>query len=102
MDLARKVKKKHEEPVQTGKYPKQDPADPQLVDEDSIVTAMPIDWVYEHGFYLLHGSFRSHVGNEAFEVFGQWVEILPNRRGGTSAGEILPQDWSADLMGRWG
>jgi hypothetical protein len=77
LDLARKVQKKHEEAVKTGKYPKQDPADPQPVDEDSIVTATPIDRVYEHGFYPLHGGFRSHVGDAAFEIFDQWVEILP-------------------------
>jgi replicative DNA helicase len=77
LDLAKKVKRKHEMGVATGTYPKQDPSDPVLVDEASTVTATPIDRVYEHGFYPLVGSFRNKPGEEHFEVFAQWVEILP-------------------------
>lgn len=77
MDLARKIQKKHEEGVKTGKYPTQDEiADPALVDEGNVVTATPIDRVYEHGFYPLQGGFRANVkGN--YEIFDQWLEILP-------------------------
>jgi hypothetical protein len=77
MDLARKIQKKHQEGVKNGQFPKQDEiADPQLVDEDNVVTSTPIDRVYEHGFYPLQGGFRANVkGN--YEIFDQWLEILP-------------------------
>jgi hypothetical protein len=77
MDLAKKIQKKHQDGVKNGKYPKQDEvADPTLVDEDNVVTATPIDRVYEHGFYPLEGGFRANVtGN--YEIFDQWLEILP-------------------------
>jgi hypothetical protein len=77
MDLAKKIQKKHEEGVQNGVYPKQDEvADPTLVDAENVVTATPIDRVYEHGFYPLQGGFRANVtGN--YEIFDQWLEILP-------------------------
>lgn len=77
MDLAKKVKKKYREGIEAGQYPKQDEvADPALVDEENTVTATPIDRVYEHGFFPLEGSFRANVGKN-FEIFDQWVEILP-------------------------
>ncbi len=76
-DLGRKIKRKYEEGVQTGKYPKQDEvSDPALVDEENTVTATPIDRVYEHGFFPLEGSFRANVGKD-YEIFDQWLEILP-------------------------
>jgi len=77
MDLAKKVQKKHQDGVKNGKYPKQEElADPSLVDEANVVTATPIDRVYEHGFYPLQGGFRANVqGN--YEIFDQWLEILP-------------------------
>jgi hypothetical protein len=77
MDLAKKIQKKHGEAVKNGQYPKQDEiADPALVDEANVVTATPIDRVYEHGFYPLQGGFRANVqGN--YEIFDQWLEILP-------------------------
>ena len=40
------------------------------------VSATPIDKVYEHGFYPLQGGFRA-VTSEPFEVFDQWIEVLP-------------------------
>ena len=77
MDLAKKIQKKHAEGVQSGKYPTQDEiADPQLVDEANVVTATPIDRVYEHGFYPLQGGFRANV-QKNYEIFDQWLEILP-------------------------
>jgi hypothetical protein len=76
-DLAKKIKKKYEDGLKTGKYPKEsEVSDPALVDEENTVTATPIDRVYEHGFYPLNGSFRANVeGN--YEIFDQWVEVLP-------------------------
>jgi hypothetical protein len=77
MDLAKKIKKKYEEGIETGTYPKQDEiAEPALVDEGNTVTATPIDRVYEHGFFPLNGSFRANVGKN-YEIFDQWIEILP-------------------------
>jgi hypothetical protein len=77
MDLAKKIKKKYDEGIETGIYPKQDEvSDPALVDEENTVTATPIDRVYEHGFFPLLGSFRANVGKN-YEIFDQWIEILP-------------------------
>ncbi|HNO71185.1 MAG TPA: peptidoglycan-binding protein [Bacteroidia bacterium] len=77
MDLAKKVKKKYQEGIETGKYPKQsEVSDPALVDEESTVTTTPIDRVYEHGFFPLQNSFKLHVGKN-YEIFDQWIEILP-------------------------
>lgn len=77
MDLAEKMRRKHEEGIETGKYPKADEvSDPALVDEENTVTATPIDRVYEHGFFPLENSFRANVGKN-YEIFDQWIEILP-------------------------
>ena len=77
MDLAEKVRRKHEEGVRAGTFPKQDEvSDPTLVDAENTVTATPIDRVYEHGFFPLEGSFRLNVGKN-YEIFDQWIEILP-------------------------
>jgi hypothetical protein len=77
MDLAKKIKKKYQEGIETGKYPKADEvSDPALVDEENTVTATPIDRVYEHGFFPLEGGFRVSVGKN-YEIFDQWLEILP-------------------------
>lgn len=47
-----------------------------LINDDNVVSAIPIDKVYEHGFYPLKGGFRASIpGN--FKVFSQWVEVLP-------------------------
>ncbi|MGL6234669.1 MAG: hypothetical protein ACRC20_04935 [Segniliparus sp.] len=77
MDLAEKVRRKYQEGIQTGTFPKPgEVADPQLVDDENTVTATPIDRVYEHGFFPLQGSFRADVAGN-YEIFDQWVEILP-------------------------
>ena len=77
MDLAEKIKRKHEEGIKTGQYPNaSEVSDPALVDEDSVVTSTPIDRVYEHGFFPLKGSFRANVGG-VYEIFDQWIEVLP-------------------------
>jgi len=78
-DLCKKVNKKYQEGLESGKYPKQDPADPQLIDADNVVTATPIDRVYEHGFYPLVGGFRNKVAENDpfFPTIAQWTEILP-------------------------
>jgi len=77
MDLARKIEQKYQDGLKTGRYPTQDEiSDPALVDEENIVTATPIDRVYEHGFFPLEGGFRANV-SENYEIFDQWIEILP-------------------------
>ncbi|GAA5025799.1 hypothetical protein ACFQRL_12540 [Microbacterium fluvii] len=76
-DLGAKVRRKHEEAVSKGTFPKaSEVADPQLVDEDNVVTSTPIDRVYEHGFFPLQGGFRANVSDD-YEVFDQWLEIVP-------------------------
>lgn len=47
-----------------------------VIDDRNTVNATPVDKVYEHGFYPLQHSFRAE-SNENFEVFDQWVEVLP-------------------------
>jgi hypothetical protein len=77
MDLAKKIQKKYQEGIETGKYPKlSEVSDPALVEEENLVTATPIDRVYEHGSFPLEGSFRVNVGKN-YEIFDQWIEILP-------------------------
>jgi hypothetical protein len=77
IDLARKIKKKHQDGLINGKYPKQDEvANPELVDAENVVTSTPIDRVYEHGFYALKDGFRANVGGN-YEIFDQWIEVLP-------------------------
>lgn len=76
-DLAERIRRKHEAGVRAGEYPKaSEVSDPQLVDEGSVVTATPIDRVYEHGFFPLADSFRANVGDN-YEIFDQWIEVLP-------------------------
>jgi hypothetical protein len=76
-DLAAKVRRKHEDAVAKGTFPKaSEVADPQLVDEDNVVTSTPIDRVYEHGFFPLEGGFRANVSDD-YEIFDQWLEIVP-------------------------
>jgi hypothetical protein len=76
-DLGEKVRRKYQEGIATGRYPKaSEVSDPALVDEENTVTATPIDRVYEHGFFPLEGSFRANVGQN-YEIFDQWIEILP-------------------------
>jgi hypothetical protein len=40
------------------------------------VHSTPVDRVYEHGFYPLQGGFKATVSDD-FEVFDQWIEIVP-------------------------
>jgi hypothetical protein len=65
------VAKKHADSLKVGRYPTEE------INDDNRVSAMPIDKVYEHGFYPLQGGFRVMPGTEGFEVFDQWVEVLP-------------------------
>jgi hypothetical protein len=76
-DLAERIRRKHAAGMESGQYPKPgEVSDPQLVDADSMVTATPIDRVYEHGFFPLANSFRANVDGH-YEIFDQWVEVLP-------------------------
>lgn len=65
------VAKKHDQSNEVAKYP------PEEINDDNKVLATPIDRVYEHGFYPLQGGFRVKPVGEEFEVFDQWVEVLP-------------------------
>jgi hypothetical protein len=67
-DLAKKINAKHAASLETDVYPKQDPADPELVDPTNTVTSTPIDRVYEHGFYPLVGGFRNKTNDEHFSL----------------------------------
>jgi hypothetical protein len=64
------VAQKHADSMKVGRYPTDE------IHDDNKVSATPIDKVYEHGFYPLQGGFRT-VPAAAFEVFDQWVEVLP-------------------------
>ncbi len=65
------VAEKHDDSLKVGRYPSEE------IDDDNRVSATPIDKVYEHGFYPLDGGFRATPGTEDFQVFDQWVEVLP-------------------------
>jgi len=66
------VAKKHEESMKVNKYPTDE------INDDNRVSATPVDKVYEHGFYPLQGGFRVMPEEDKdFEVFDQWVEVLP-------------------------
>ena len=69
--LAEKVKQKHLDAIKTSIADPENPGDPE-----NTVTATPVDKVYEHGFYPLKDGFKAQVG-EDFEVFDQWIEVLP-------------------------
>lgn len=64
------VADKHAKSIQTGRYP------PDEINDDNRVSATPVEKVFEHGFYPLKGGFRA-VTQELFEVFDQWIEVLP-------------------------
>ena len=68
--LCAEVALKHQQSLQVGRYPQEE------INDDSRVSATPIDKVYEHGFYPLAGGFRA-VTSSAYEVFDQWIEVLP-------------------------
>ena len=65
------VAEKHSGAVKVGRYPSDE------INDDNRVSATPVDKVYEHGFYPLQGGFRAEPGTEDFEVFDQWIEVLP-------------------------
>lgn len=69
--LCDQVSTKHAQSNTVGRYPTDE------TNDDNRVSATPVDKVYEHGFYPLQGGFRVAPGGEAFEVFDQWVEVLP-------------------------
>ena len=64
------VAAKHESSMKVAKYPVDE------INDDNKVSATPIDKVYEHGFYPNKDGFKLLMGDD-FEVFDQWVEILP-------------------------
>jgi len=47
----------------------------QTVDGE-VQSYLPTEKVFEHGFYPLQGGFKAG-GATPFEIFDQWVEILP-------------------------
>ena len=65
------VAAKHEAALKVSRYPSDE------INDDNRVSATPVEKVYEHGFYPLQGGFRALPGTEDFEVFDQWVEVLP-------------------------
>jgi hypothetical protein len=68
--LCADVKAKYQESLKVGRFPAEE------INDDNRVSATPVDKVYEHGFYPLQGGFRA-VTSERFEVFAQWIEVLP-------------------------
>ncbi|MBI4588724.1 MAG: peptidoglycan-binding protein [Candidatus Rokubacteria bacterium] len=69
--LCDQVAEKHKASMTVGKYP------PEEINDDNKVSATPIDKVYEHGFYPLKGGFKVKPGTDPFDIFDQWIEILP-------------------------
>jgi hypothetical protein len=65
------VAEKYDQSLTVGRYPSEE------IDDDNRVSATPVDKVFEHGFYPLQGGFRVKPADEPFEVFDQWVEVLP-------------------------
>jgi hypothetical protein len=70
LHLCTRVAAKHAASTQVGKYPVDE------INDDNKVSATPLDKVYEHGFYPNQDGFKLLMGDN-FEVFDQWVEILP-------------------------
>jgi hypothetical protein len=68
--LCTQVAAKYEESLKVGRYPEDE------INDDNRVSATPVDKVYEHGFYPLKGGFRA-VTSKGYEVFDQWIEVLP-------------------------
>jgi hypothetical protein len=73
------VARKHEQAIRPDVFPKG-----VTIHDDDKVSATPVDKVYEHGFYPLEGSFRFDPRDpdpanpdRNFQVFDQWIEILP-------------------------
>jgi hypothetical protein len=65
------VAAKHEKAMLIGRFPGDE------INDDNRVSATPVDKVYEHGFYPLQGGFRAMPAGDDFEVFDQWIEVLP-------------------------
>jgi hypothetical protein len=78
--LCLRVTEKHEESSKIKLFPDRD----DIPDEDK-VWSVPVDKVYEHGFYPLERSFRANPREKPadtedsrnFQVLAQWTEILP-------------------------
>jgi hypothetical protein len=68
--LCAQVALKYQASLQVGRYPKDE------ISDTNKVSATPVDKVYEHGFYPLKDGFRA-VTSEPYEVFDQWIEVLP-------------------------
>lgn len=68
--LADKIAAKHQQAVTPGLFPSEE------INDDNKVSAIPLDKVYEHGFYPNQDGFKVDVGDQ-FEVFDQWLEVLP-------------------------
>ena len=73
-ELAEKVMEKHAKSFVTKPFPESD--ETETIDDRNLVSATPVDRVYEHGFYPLQGGFRLDVEKE-FQIFDQWIEIVP-------------------------
>lgn len=69
--LCAKVAEKHAASNEVKRFPADE------IDDANRVSATPVDKVFEHGFYPLQGGFRVIPGDEPFEVFDQWIEVLP-------------------------
>jgi hypothetical protein len=75
--LCIQVAEKHGESNKTKKFPETE------INDDNKVTSTPIEKVFEHGFYPLKGGFRvdpkdrDPKEDRYFQVFDQWIEILP-------------------------
>jgi hypothetical protein len=70
--LCAEVALKYQQSLQVGRYPEEE------INDDNRVSATPIDKVYEHGFYPLKGGFRAVTSTStSYEVFDQWIEVLP-------------------------
>jgi hypothetical protein len=78
--LCKLVTEKHSESNAVKSFPETE------INDDNKVLATPIEKVYEHGFYPLQGGFRIDPAganpdpnnkNRNFQVFDQWIEILP-------------------------
>ncbi len=48
----------------------------QVTNGNDAVESLPTDVVYERGYYPLQGGFKAR-SEKPFEVFDQWIEILP-------------------------
>ena len=84
--LCIEVREKNKAAMKVDKFPK----DPDIHD-DQKVSSTPVEKVFEHGFYPLQGGFRANPNpddnqdpntdpnnkDKYFNIFTQWLEILP-------------------------